>query len=75
MTTLRQALEAALAADPDDEAAQRAYADHLAEKWLAGFKDGLPEKEDPLRGLDLHNWLEAHVLLREAVAALRAPSA
>jgi uncharacterized protein (TIGR02996 family) len=31
MRTLRQALEEALAADPDDEGALRAYADHLAE--------------------------------------------
>ena len=38
--------------------------------WLAQHRDGLPAGAEEKLGLDLHNWLEAHVLRREAEALL-----
>jgi serine/threonine-protein kinase len=40
-------------------------------KWLDQYKDGLPAWGAETPGLDLHNWLEAHVLRREAEDGLR----
>jgi tetratricopeptide (TPR) repeat protein len=40
-----------------------------AQAWLDQYRDGMPGRADEL-GLDLHNWLEAHVLRREAEALL-----
>ena len=37
--------------------------------WLDQYRDGMPDRADEF-GLDLHNWLEAHVLRREAEALL-----
>ena len=34
--------------------------------WLDQFRDGMPGRADGEFGLHLHNWLEAHVLRREA---------
>jgi serine/threonine-protein kinase len=47
-----------------------------AAKQLDQYKDGLPAWGAATPGLDLHNWLEAHVLRREAEVALgvREPS-
>lgn len=43
-----------------------------AEKWLAGFPEGMPPEAERKRlGLHLHNWLEAHVLRLEGAALLR----
>jgi hypothetical protein len=42
-----------------------------AQAWLSQFGDGLPSRAEEL-GLDLHNWLEAHVLRREAERLLPA---
>jgi serine/threonine protein kinase/Tfp pilus assembly protein PilF len=37
--------------------------------WLDQYRDGMPNRAEEL-GLHLHNWLEAHVLRREAEALL-----
>src|SRR5204862_5843733 len=46
-----------------------------AQAWLDQFKDGMPARAEQEFGLDFHNWLEAHVLRREAEALIvhRAP--
>jgi tetratricopeptide (TPR) repeat protein len=41
-----------------------------AQAWLDQYGDGLPARADEELGLHLHNWLEAHVLRREAEALL-----
>jgi tetratricopeptide (TPR) repeat protein len=41
-----------------------------ATKWLDQFSEGWPPRAEHELGLHLHNWLEAHVLRREAEAAL-----
>ena len=38
--------------------------------WLDQFKDGMSARADEELGLHLHNWLEAHVLRREAEALI-----
>jgi serine/threonine-protein kinase len=42
-----------------------------ASRWLDGHAGGMPAGSDRDLGLHLHDWLEAHVLLREAEALLR----
>jgi tetratricopeptide (TPR) repeat protein len=42
-----------------------------AQAWLDQYGDGMPSRAEEL-GLHLHNWLEAHVLRREAEALLGA---
>jgi tetratricopeptide (TPR) repeat protein len=37
-----------------------------AQAWLDQYRDGMPARAVEELGLDLHNWLEAHVLRREA---------
>jgi tetratricopeptide (TPR) repeat protein len=37
-----------------------------AQAWLDRYGDGMPSRADEELGLHLHNWLEAHVLRREA---------
>jgi tetratricopeptide (TPR) repeat protein len=37
-----------------------------AQAWLDQYRDGIPAHAEEELGLDLHNWLEAHVLRREA---------
>jgi tetratricopeptide (TPR) repeat protein len=37
-----------------------------AQAWLDQYRDGTPARAEAELGLDLHNWLEAHVLRREA---------
>jgi serine/threonine-protein kinase len=39
---------------------------HKAAAWLEQYPDGLPARAEDELGLHLHNWLEAHVLRREA---------
>jgi serine/threonine-protein kinase len=46
-----------------------------ATKWLDSFPEGLPPRAEQELGLHLHNWLEAHVLRREAETLLEAPAA
>jgi tetratricopeptide (TPR) repeat protein len=41
-----------------------------AQVWLDRFGDGMPDRAEELLGLHLHNWLEAHILRREAEALL-----
>jgi serine/threonine-protein kinase len=41
-----------------------------AQAWLDQYRDGIPARADEELGLDLHNWLEAHVLRREAESLL-----
>jgi tetratricopeptide (TPR) repeat protein len=41
-----------------------------ATKWLAQYRDGVPARAEQELGLHLHNWLEAHILSREAEAGL-----
>jgi serine/threonine-protein kinase len=41
-----------------------------ATKWLDQFPEGSPARAEEKLGLHLHNWLEAHVLRREAETAL-----
>jgi tetratricopeptide (TPR) repeat protein len=42
-----------------------------ATAWLDQYRDGMPARADEEVGLDMHNWLEANVLRREAEALLR----
>jgi tetratricopeptide (TPR) repeat protein len=42
-----------------------------ATAWLDQYRDGMPARAEGELGLDLHNWLEAHVLRREAEAMVR----
>jgi hypothetical protein len=37
-----------------------------AQAWLDQYRDGILAGAEGELGLDLHNWLEAHVLRREA---------
>ena len=41
-----------------------------ARAWLDQFRDGMPARAEEEFGLHLHNWLEAHVLRREAEALI-----
>ena len=41
-----------------------------AQAWLDQFHDGMPAWADQELGLHYHNWLEAHVLRREAEALI-----
>jgi hypothetical protein len=41
-----------------------------AQAWLDQYRGGMPARADEELGLHLHNWLEAHVLRREAEALL-----
>jgi tetratricopeptide (TPR) repeat protein len=41
-----------------------------AQTWLDQYRDGMPARAEQDLGLHLHNWLEAHVLRREAEAVL-----
>jgi serine/threonine-protein kinase len=42
-----------------------------ATAWLDQYRDGMPADADEELGLHLHNWLEAHVLRREAELVIR----
>ena len=42
-----------------------------AQAWLDQYPDGLPARAEEEFGLHLHNWLEAHVLRREAEALIQ----
>jgi tetratricopeptide (TPR) repeat protein len=42
-----------------------------ATAWLDQYRDGMPARAEEELGLHLHNWLEAHVLRREAEAQIR----
>jgi tetratricopeptide (TPR) repeat protein/tRNA A-37 threonylcarbamoyl transferase component Bud32 len=42
-----------------------------ATAWLDQYRDGMPAGAEAEVGLHLHNWLEAHVLRREAEALIR----
>jgi eukaryotic-like serine/threonine-protein kinase len=42
-----------------------------AQAWLDQYGDGMPARAEAEVGLDLHNWLEAHVLRREAEALIQ----
>jgi tetratricopeptide (TPR) repeat protein len=41
-----------------------------AQAWLDQYPDGMPARAEKEFGLHLHNWLEAHVLRREAEALI-----
>jgi serine/threonine-protein kinase len=41
-----------------------------AQAWLDQYAGGMPARADEELGLHLHNWLEAHILRREAEALL-----
>jgi hypothetical protein len=41
-----------------------------AQAWLDQYGDGMSSRAEEELGLDLHNWLKAHVLRAEAEAAL-----
>jgi serine/threonine-protein kinase len=43
-----------------------------ARAWLDWYAAGMPDRAQQELGLDLHNWLEAHILRREVEALLRA---
>ena len=45
-----------------------------AQAWLDQYRDGMPARAEEEFGLHLHNWLEAHVLRREAEALIRVRS-
>jgi hypothetical protein len=40
-----------------------------AQAWLDQYREGMPARAE--LGLDRHNWLEAHVLRREAEALIQ----
>ena len=42
-----------------------------AQAWLDQYRDGMPARAEEEFGLHLHNWLEAHVLRREAEAQIQ----
>ncbi len=42
-----------------------------AQAWLDQYRDGMPARAEEELGLHLHNWLEAHVLRREAEALIQ----
>jgi serine/threonine-protein kinase len=42
-----------------------------AKAWLDQYGNGMPPRAEEELGLHLHNWLEAHVLRREAEALIR----
>jgi hypothetical protein len=42
-----------------------------AQAWLDQYRDGMPDRAEQQFGLDLHNWLEAHALRREAEALIQ----
>jgi tetratricopeptide (TPR) repeat protein len=42
-----------------------------AQGWLDQYGDGMPARAEAEVGLHLHNWLEAHVLRREAEALIQ----
>jgi eukaryotic-like serine/threonine-protein kinase len=42
-----------------------------AQAWLDQYGDGMPARAEADMGLHLHNWLEAHVLRREAEALIQ----
>ncbi len=42
-----------------------------ARAWLDQYGDGMPASAEEELGLHFHNWLEAHVLRREAVALIQ----
>jgi hypothetical protein len=42
-----------------------------AQAWLDQYRNGMPPRADEDLGLHLHNWLEAHVLRREAEALIQ----
>jgi hypothetical protein len=44
-----------------------------ATKWLDGFPKGMPARAEQELALHLHNWLEAHVLRREAETLFKPP--
>ena len=44
-----------------------------AQAWLDQYRDGMPTRAEQELGLHFHNWLEAHVLRREAEALIRPP--
>ena len=46
-----------------------------AQAWLDRYRAGMPANAEAKLGLHLHNWLEAHVLRREAEALLGAETA
>jgi eukaryotic-like serine/threonine-protein kinase len=41
-----------------------------ARAWLDQYRDGMPARAEEEFGMHLHNWLEAHVLRREAEALI-----
>jgi hypothetical protein len=42
-----------------------------AQSWLDQFREGMPPRAAEDFGLHFHNWLEAHVLRREAEALIQ----
>jgi serine/threonine-protein kinase len=42
-----------------------------ATAWLDQYRDGMPARAEAEVGLHLHNWLEAHILRREAESLIR----
>ena len=46
-----------------------------AQAWLDQYGDGMPARAEEELGLHLHNWLEAHVLRREAEALIQSEAA
>jgi cobalamin biosynthesis protein CobD/CbiB len=42
-----------------------------AQAWLDQYGDWMPARAEAEVGLHLHNWLEAHVLRREAEALIQ----
>jgi tetratricopeptide (TPR) repeat protein len=45
-----------------------------AQAWLDQYRNGMTDQADGETGLHLHNWLEAHVLRREAEALIPSKS-
>jgi tetratricopeptide (TPR) repeat protein len=50
--------------------AEASYFLDMAERWLRKYRDGMPTQRMGTINIHVHDWLEAHVLLREAKALI-----
>ena len=60
----------ALAKQRLGKAEEARYWLEMAQAWLDQYPDGIPARAEEELGLHYHNWLEAHVLRREAEALI-----
>ena len=61
----------ALADQRPGKAEEACHSLNKAQAWLDQYRDGMPARADEELELHYHNWLEAHVLRREAEALIQ----